>query len=75
MYLFSRKYEKAFDREWRDGLFHKLLLNNINGKMYNIIFNQKALSLHVVNHDKVVMNNFPSLDIRVTLKSKMFKKN
>jgi hypothetical protein len=65
MYLFSRKYEKAFDREWRDGLFHKLLLNNINGKM----------SLHVVNHDKVVMNNFPSLDIRVTLKSKMFKKN
>ena len=24
---------------WRDGLFHKLLLNNINGKMYNAIFN------------------------------------
>ena len=32
-------------------------------------------SLHVVNHDKVVINNFPSFDIRVTLKNKMFKNN
>ena len=32
-------FEKAFDRVWRDGLFHKLLLNNINGKMYTVIFN------------------------------------
>ena len=32
-------FEKAFDRVWRDGLFYKLILNQINGKMYNIIFN------------------------------------
>ena len=31
--------KKLFDRVWKDGLFHKLLLNNINGKMYNVIFN------------------------------------
>lgn len=32
-------FEKAFDRVWRDCLFYKLVLNQINGKMYNIIFN------------------------------------
>ena len=37
-------FEKAFDRVWRDGLFHKLLLNNINGKMYNVIFNMYTIS-------------------------------
>ncbi|VDI28266.1 Hypothetical predicted protein [Mytilus galloprovincialis] len=32
-------FEKAFDTVWRDGLFYKMLLNNINGKMYNVILN------------------------------------
>ena len=32
-------FEKAFDKVWRNGLWSKLLLNNINGKMYNVIFN------------------------------------
>jgi hypothetical protein len=30
-------FEKAFDKVWRDGLWYKLLLNNMNRNMYNII--------------------------------------
>ena len=32
-------FEKAFDKVWREGLWNKLLLSNINGKMYHIIVN------------------------------------
>ena len=32
-------FEKAFDKVWRDGLWYKLLLINMNGNMYNIIVN------------------------------------
>ena len=32
-------FEKAFDKVWREGLWHKLILNNIKGKVYNIIYN------------------------------------
>jgi hypothetical protein len=31
--------EKAFDKVRRDGLWCKLLLDNINGKMYKVIYN------------------------------------
>ena len=32
-------FAKAFDTVWRKGLWQKLLLNDINGKMYSVIFN------------------------------------
>jgi len=31
--------KKHFDTVWRDALWYKMLLNNINGNMYQIIFN------------------------------------
>jgi hypothetical protein len=32
-------FEKALDKVWRDGFWYKLLLNNMNGNMHNIIVN------------------------------------
>ena len=32
-------FAKAFDTVWRSGLWSKLLGNERNGKMYNIIYN------------------------------------
>ena len=46
-------FEKAFDKVWRDGIWYKLLLNNMNGNMYSgtqscISYNDcKSYFLHV----------------------------
>jgi hypothetical protein len=32
-------FAKAFDTVWRKGLWHKLLGNEFNGQMYQVIFN------------------------------------
>ena len=37
MYCAFIDFEKAFDKIWREGLWYKLLINNINGKMLNVI--------------------------------------
>ena len=39
MFTSSSILEKAFDKVWRDGLWYKLLLNNMNGYMYHVIVN------------------------------------
>ena len=46
MYCCLIDFEKAFDKVWRDGLWYKLLLNNMNGNMHNVILTCiKILSL------------------------------
>jgi hypothetical protein len=39
MYCAFVDFEKTFDKVWRVALWYKLLLNKINGKMYNFIVN------------------------------------
>jgi hypothetical protein len=39
MYCAFIYFEKAFDKIWREGLWYKLLINNINGKMLHVIQN------------------------------------
>jgi hypothetical protein len=39
MYCCFIDFEKAFDKVWRDGLWYKLLLNNMDGNMHNVILN------------------------------------
>ena len=43
---------KAFDTVWLDGLFYKMLLNGINGKIYDII-----RSMHTKNTFRIKFAN------------------
>jgi hypothetical protein len=54
LYCVFIDFEKAFDKVWRDGLWYKLLLNNINGKMFQIIQHmyKNIKSNTVYNNDK-----------------------
>jgi hypothetical protein len=45
-------FEKAFDKVWREALWYKLLLNNINGKMYRLILN----TYDTVNDKQKIVN-------------------
>ena len=47
-------FEKAFDKVWRDALWYKMILNQIDGKMYNTIYNmyQGIKSCVVSNGEK-----------------------
>jgi len=55
-------FEKAFDTVWRDGLWYKLLMCNIKGKMYNVILNPyNNIKSRIVYNDSV-SNFFPCLN-------------
>jgi len=44
-------FQKAFDTAWRDGLWCKLLMNHINGKMHNVIVNMYHNSKSRIMYD------------------------
>ena len=65
------EFAATFDTVWRDGLWNKLLINQINGKMYNIIcdmysriksrvvYNCNKLNSLLVMLESVKMNIYP----------------
>jgi hypothetical protein len=55
-------FEKAFDTVWRDGLWYKLHMCNIKGKMYHVILNwYNNIKSRIVYNDSV-LNFFPCLN-------------
>ena len=52
-------FEKAFDKVWRDGLWYKLLVNNMNGNMYNIILNMYNGTKSCISYNDCKSEFFP----------------
>ena len=65
MYCAFVDFEKAFDNTWRVALWYKLLLNKINGKMYNlIVYMYNSIKSCIVYNDNM-SDFFPSeVDVR-----------
>ena len=59
MYCIFIDFEKAFDRVWRIGLWNKMLKSQINGKMYDIIFNMYQGIKSRISFDGVNSYYFP----------------
>ena len=54
-------FKKAFDSVWHEGLFFKLLYNNIGGNFYNIIKSLYSNSKCAIKHTKSRTPYFPYL--------------
>ena len=59
MYCIFIDFEKAFDRVWRTGLWNKMFKSQINGKMYDIIFNMYQGIKSRISFDGVNSYYFP----------------
>ena len=44
-----KKYKKTFDSVWREGLWNKLVRDNVNGKLLNVIHSTYIKSCVMVN--------------------------
>ena len=55
-------FEKAFDKVWREGLWYKLLLNNMNGTMYNVINNLYNGTKSRIVYNSKTSSYFPCLN-------------
>ena len=54
-------YEKAFDKIWRDGLWYKLVMHGIKGKVLDVIKNMyKSIKSCVLDSRKVQSQHFES---------------
>ena len=51
-------FEKAFDKVWREGLFYKMMLNKINGKMYNVIINMYDSIKSCISYNNCISEYF-----------------
>ena len=58
MYCCFIDFEKAFDKEWRDGLWYKLLFNNMNGNMHIVILNMYKDTKSCIVYNNVNSNFF-----------------
>ena len=59
LYCIFIDFEKAFDKVWRNGLWNKMLQSQINGKMYNVIFNMYQSIKSRISFNGINSNYFP----------------
>ena len=59
MYCAFVDFEKAFDTVWRKALWYKMILSNVNGYMYNIIYNMYQNIKSCVAYNGQISDYFP----------------